>query len=185
MKNIKIGIIVTLIIIVFIFAINYYNLNVSKEQKTVITQLEIQNLMLNTIDNFKKAEGNFVYSSDNDKIHFTVKYNVDISRNASVVNTVEKDEVIESIQDGKNKQRIDINHKEKRYIIRDILEINTTAAINREGRYSTSDDGAPEYVYREDPSGMGAAANVIFPQEIALGYLEDLNKWKVESGKYK
>jgi outer membrane lipoprotein-sorting protein len=59
---------------------------------------------------------------------------------------------------------------------------NSSQASPAKQRYYKGPDGKVQGVkLRKDPAYMGAATEILFNQNIALGFLEDYSKWKIDS----
>ncbi|ADL52457.1 hypothetical protein [Clostridium cellulovorans] len=145
----------------------------------------IQYKMLNSIDLFEYAFGNFEYYSKGAPA-LLVEYVVDNRSGKSYTNIRSADETNDfSIEDiFKDRKCIHIINKDKTY------KESETTAISKEyeeenkklklkEKISIAEDGNKIYSYRQDPNFMGMAEEVLFNQSITFGLLEDSTKWNI------
>lgn len=178
-------------------------------KNTDLEKINIQNLMLNSIDNFKTAKGSFTYYSNAGKYHLNVEYNVNLTENPQSYEKVRslefnsKDNSFKrasfepgyevSIYDGNSfiKSRSSDNQ------INDISKSTDAQTSTVEARPATKEerefkkgttmkerivkmpDGEKAYVKRVDPSLMGIAKTSLFPEDIAMGLLENIESWNI------
>ncbi|PLR75772.1 hypothetical protein CU633_19235 [Bacillus sp. V3-13] len=149
------------------------NKNVSKE--------DIHYKMLNSIDFFDKAKGNFVYGSVTADFHIDVEYQVKLKDGAaSYYKAKDKNGIVtQSAADGAVLTQLD--DKDKTYVSFNIPKVKENPNKKSvESRYGKTQDGKNEYSLRYDPSHMGVASNSLFSQNMALGFLEDYTKWSIK-----
>lgn len=155
-----------------------------------MTKENIHYKMLNSIDYFNTISGNFDYTSESAGYKYHVEYNVDMVNPKSQVKVTGNDGLSkESIFNGDG-SLISLNNKERSYSISEtpnhdeVKKIRSESLLEGESpinRYSINDDGEKIYDYRIDPAFMDMAQNSLFPQEIALGYLEEYSKWDIKN----
>lgn len=143
----------------------------------------IQDKMLNSTDYFKNAKGSFRYyikkSNIDDTITFDVKLKVQPASYVKSTNNLDKSSV-ETTFDGDN--RLNVSHKDKMYNIDPVQKANPNVRIPPKAsqqRYFKNDDGTTGFILSRDPANMGIASSVLNNQYIALGFLEDYNKWQI------
>ncbi|WP_099354075.1 hypothetical protein [Fredinandcohnia onubensis] len=142
--------------------------------------------MLNSIDNFENVKGSFKNWSKPAGYEYSVEYIVKSGNNpSSKVKIIENGEnVIESSYDGEtnvillndkkeymkknNKSNNDFREKEKKQL-----------GVLPKNRYLLGNNKEKIYLYKNDYTNMNVAKDSLFPQEIALGYLEDYSKWEI------
>ncbi|PEO41731.1 MULTISPECIES: hypothetical protein [Bacillus] len=145
----------------------------------------IQNKMVNSIDNFQSAKGSFTYYAKLAKINDTIDFDVNLKEKpASFYKVKSPDGNKESIAVYDGEKKLDANSATKEYMIVPVVKEQSPAvsqAIPAKERYIKDESGNSEGVkLRKDPANMGLASEVLFSQNIALGFLEDYNKWKFE-----
>jgi len=146
----------------------------------------IQNKMVNSIDNFQSAKGSFTYYAKLAKINDTIDFDVNLKEKpASFYKVKSPDGKKESIAVYDGEKKLDANSATKEYMIVPVVKEQSPAvsqAIPAKERYIKDESGDSEGVkLRKDPANMGLASEVLFSQNIALGFLEDYNKWKFEA----
>lgn len=171
----------------------------------------IQNLMLNSIDNFEYATGSFSYYSNSGKYHLNVDYKVDLSENPKSYEKVrslefnpnEKLSKMSPLEAGYEENIyngdsiINFNSGSADYLTNGVtksaepqthtLKIKPTTKEQREFNKGTSMnqrvipmlDGEKTYMKRIDPSLMGITRTSLFPEDIAMGLLEDTDSWNI------
>jgi hypothetical protein len=159
-----------------------YILPMQEENYDEMTKEEILTKMLNTVDYFETARGEY-------KIHYSFSPSYQVVEYAISLNhepggygkiTLDTGEVTsqEYYTDGTLWL---INESEKNYMESNVMEENrkrgTTLTIDQ--AFSTADDGNPLTIYRER-SPFSMANETLFPYEIASNYTRDLSKWEIE-----
>ncbi|KAB2397080.1 MULTISPECIES: hypothetical protein [Bacillus cereus group] len=155
--------------------------NSTEEQKSLI-----QNKMVNSIDNFSSAQGSFLYYAKLANIDQTIEFDVKLNNKPVSHNKMKNNDgnkVSESTFDGK--QHLTVFHDEKQYNLANAISNEEapvkSQAIPAEQRYIKGPNGKNEGVkLRRDPANMGLANEVLFSQNIALGFLEEKNKWTIK-----
>lgn len=160
-------------------------LETAKAAETVtLNQDKIHSKMLNSIDNFKSAQGTFVYKSKAAGFNHSVDYKIQ-TRNGNRSNVKIKDSVqeINTVYDGQT--LVQTFPEKESYEELKIDEKVTEEQVKSdkadksiESRYDHSKN-EKVYNYRTDPTYMSAASVSLFPQEIAVGFLEDYSKWEI------
>ncbi|HDR6271792.1 TPA: hypothetical protein QCU37_005439 [Bacillus cereus] len=149
-------------------------------------KLAIQNKMVNSIDNFQSAKGSFTYYAKLAKFNDTIVFDVNLKDTPASFYTVKspagKTESI-TVYDGE--KRLDVNSSAKEYKLTPVAKEQApvdSQAIPAQERYIKDENGNSEGVkLRKDPANMGLASEVLFSQNLALGFLEDYSKWKFEA----
>lgn len=144
----------------------------------------IQDKMVNSIDYFQSAKGSFTYYAKVAKINQKIDFDVNLKDQGgsffNIKNAKGENKVL-GISDGK--KVMEANISDKSYRLGDSLEMPSKAfeATPAKLRYLKDANGNVEGVQlRKDPVNMGIATEVLFSQNIALGFLEDYSKWKIE-----
>jgi hypothetical protein len=146
---------------------------------------EIQDKMVNSIDYFTSAKGSYHYYTEHSKADYTVDFDVNVKGSAPVSYTkIKKKDASEftMIYDGNEVLQADSKTKKfkKMPVFKD--DNNSSQASPAKQRYYKGPDGKVQGVkLRKDPAYMGAATEILFNQNIALGFLEDYSKWKIDS----
>jgi outer membrane lipoprotein-sorting protein len=148
-----------------------------------VAKQSIQDKMLNSIDYFKSAKGSFrdYIKKDNsdDTIEFDVKLN---GKPVSYVKVTNSQDSLESIFDGDN--YLSVNNKVKDYDVSPVYKGDSNAPKppkSAKQRYRKGADGKiKSVILNSDPAFMGRASSVLYNQNVALGFLEDFNKWKIQ-----
>ncbi|MCC3359683.1 hypothetical protein [Bacillus sp. REN16] len=154
---------------------------------------QIHSKMLNSIDNFENVKGSFNYWSKPAGFNYSVDYMVKTGNNpSSIVKIIENGEdVIESSYDGKS--NVILFNDKKEYSKKNIKPNNEfrdkekkQLGVSPKNRYLLGNNKEKIYLYKSDYTNMNAAKDSLFPQEIALGYLEDYSQWEIvdDSTKY-
>jgi len=145
-----------------------------------LAKQSIQDKMLNSVDYFKNAKGSFRYYIKKSNIDDTVTFNVNLNgKPGSYVKTINNQDQssIETTFDGDN--RLNVDNENKTYTVDPVLEADSnspTPPKSAKGRYLKGQDG---FIISRDPANMGQASSVLNNQYIALGFLEDYNKWEI------
>jgi hypothetical protein len=189
-KKIKI-LVVSMVIFSGITASTYYIFSQKVETASADTNSTddqakqiVQDKMLNSIDNFKSARGSFRYYAkldnvDNNTIDFDVKLN---GKPVSYVKDTSKDGQynVETTFDGDT--RLSVDNKDKSYGESGVAKGDgKSPSKSAQHRYLKDKKGKRiGVILRQDPSEMGIASSVLYNQNVALGILEDYNKWNID-----
>ncbi|NWQ44112.1 hypothetical protein MLOOGBEN_25850 [Bacillus sp. EB106-08-02-XG196] len=153
-----------------------------EENHDEMTKEEILTKMLNTVDYFETARGEY-------KIHYSfspgyqlVDYAISLKPEPGGYGKITLDTGEVSSQEYYKEGTLWlINESEKNYMESKVMEENrkrgTTLTIDR--AFLTADDGNPLTNYRERPP-FSTANETLFPYEIASNYTRDLSKWEIE-----
>lgn len=156
----------------------------SVDSTSSLTQDDVKNMMINSIDNFTSAKGEFTYYSIPAGFDCTVSYEVsnvegDYASHIVTTNNTTGD-IEENYFDGVNFTTI--RHGEKNYesyvISAEVIDPGKEL-YSFDSRKTTNFDGEPVTFYRIDPTKMGMAGNSLFPQGFAFSYLEDNSLWSI------
>lgn len=161
---------------------------------------KLQNLMLNSIDYYKNAQGSLEYLSTSGNFHMVIDYQTDLSESpksfekaqvipmdaAAVLDRLKDSTKSETnIYDGETLESVISDKKDKVDKVNK-LKVNKVSKSEREElKNSTMKnraikiDGENVYIHRIDPSYMGIAKISLFPEDIAMGFLEDTTKWEI------
>ena len=143
----------------------------------------LQDKMINSIDYFKNAQGSFRYYVKKSDIDDIITFNVKLDGNpASYVNTINNHDQtsIETTFDGD--KRLEVIHQDKMYTLDQVLKADPNAPLppkSSQKRYFKEEDGDTGFMIVRDPANMGVASSVLNNQYVALGFLEDHNKWEI------
>lgn len=76
---------------------------------------------------------------------------------------------------------MNVSHKEKEYKVDPVQKVNPNdlPPKSSQKRYFKNGDGTKGFIISRDPADMGIASSVLNNQYIALGFLEDPNKWEI------
>jgi hypothetical protein len=164
---------------------------------------KMQGLMLNSIDYFSTAKGTFEYFSESGGYHLNVDYQTDLSDNPK---SYEKSEPITSTAIQKKSQEnaeIEVQLYDGEHIIQESTDRNETSEDGQSevqsikvGKMSKGErdelkeskiserivetEGEKSYIHRPDPSYMGVSKTSLFPEDFAMGFLEDNNNWDIK-----
>lgn len=155
---------------------------ISIQQEENISKEELQHRMLNSIDYFESVEGGFIYHDILGE-DTTIDYKIKIKdKPSSYEKLIMKDNTIQASFDGTEKTFLDDKNKvfRKLGVMKQTYNKDQFKSESPKERYQ-SRDGEKVYIHRGDPSNMGLASESVFPQNIALGFLEDYNKWDISS----
>ncbi|MFE4524907.1 hypothetical protein ACFRCQ_22840 [Cytobacillus firmus] len=174
----------TLSILCFVVILAAFNPITNTTQPLEVSKEEIHSKMLNSINYFKSAKGNFVYS-DNTGIEYTVDYHVKTKDNPSSVVTM-NDHGEKSTQSFNEKSSLIIDHEKEAYnelAVPENFSKEMWAHLEKEdkkpkARYQ-KENGEKVYVHYVDPTQMGIAQDSLYPQSIAMGFLEDYDQWEI------
>lgn len=147
-----------------------------------ITKEELHHRMLNSIDYFDSVTGSFIYH-DISGNETTVDYKIKMKDNpSSYEKDANKDITNEISYDGNEQTFLDTKNKMYRKLgaTKQTVNKDQYKSESPKDRYQ-SKDGKNVYIHRADPSYMGVASESVFPQNTALGFLEDYNKWDITS----
>lgn len=175
----------------FIFNNDSTSVEAQEESTTEakLTQDEIKNKMVNSIDYFEYASGEFTYTSEAAGFDYSVSYNVVNVPGEYKSKVTYYDNAsqcgFDTVFDGQT--LYDVDHKAEYYIESDIMAANAPYAPEEwsdedkayENRIEPAPNGENVYYYREDPTYMSIAKASLFPQEVAFGYLQDNNMWAI------
>lgn len=161
---------------------------IKTESSLIITKEDIHLKMLNSIDNFDKAVGKFIYHSSSAGYEYEVSYNVKTKKNdyKSNVKIVSNTDSREVAYDGNNSVTIADNNSKsfRKYKVgKSKDESQTYSNKKAKDRYKLDQNGEKVYERRLDPTYMDMASLSLFPEDFALGFLEDYNKWDIVSDK--
>lgn len=176
---------------------------IAKTDTTVTTvpntaegKAKIQNLMLNSIDYYKKASGSFEYLSTAGNFHLMVNYQTDVSDHPKsyeevitltppVSTNVESPLSETKIYDGTTLE-LNRKYKDSKKDEQNSVKPNKISKSERDFLKNSTIkervkkvDGEKAYINREDPSYLGISKTSLFPQDIAMGFLEDPTKWEI------
>ncbi|MFK4467524.1 hypothetical protein [Bacillus sp. RC252] len=149
-------------------------------------KLAIQNKMVNSIDNFQTAKGSFTYYVKLAKFNDTIVFDVNLKDTPASFYTVKSpDGKTESITVYDGEQKLDVNSSAKEYMLtpvaREQAPVDSQAIPAQERYIKDENDNSEGVKLRKAPANMGLASEVLFSQNIALGFLEDYSKWKFEA----
>ncbi|QDP41577.1 hypothetical protein [Radiobacillus deserti] len=162
----------------------------SSVNETLDPKENIQLMMYNATDNYKKVKGSFTYMSKGIGEEFVVDYKVktkDGAFSSIKVKSKTSNTSFETLYDQSKKSVIRVSHKNKDVIksrASDIVEKETKRISNVDPKDNTYTNEKGEKVFerRADPTYMGGLATTsLFPQDIAASFLEDYDKWKIVS----
>lgn len=147
-----------------------------------LSKEEVHYLLLNSMDQFKTAQGTFeIFSAASDSEMKKVDYAIEIgnkTKSLVVIKDSDKNIVSQTFYDGKflyqadgknqiyNKSKAPFQYKKQAKSVKD--------------HYKKDENGIPSYEYRERPP-VGIAGATLFPFELSLNYLEDYGDWEIES----
>lgn len=176
-------------------------------QNTTEEKQKIQTLMLNSIDHFNTAKGSFEYFTGDDKL--LVEYQTDLSMNPRSYEKVRgiATKNHPSLTEGTLEPGYEIatydgeslnnyNSGSKDFQTNSITKDSKpqthsvkTPKITIEERNQLKDSSIDQrisgtgeektYISRRDPSYMRIAKTSLFPEDIAMGYMEDQTKWNI------
>ncbi len=154
---------------------------------------KIQNLMLNSIDYYKKVSGSFEYLSTAGNYDLVVDYQTDLSDNSKSYENVKilsanSSDTVESetsVYDGDTLENNKTMKKTKEIKSQQLKVEKISKSEREELKNSTikerikTIDGEKAYIHRVDPSYMGIAKTSLFPEDFAMGFLSDTTKWEI------
>lgn len=154
-----------------------------EENYTEMTKEEILTKMINSIDHFETATGEYKIHYANIPSDSIVEYAIRLKHKpggfAKRTNTINgKDEVsFEYYQDGSVWQ---LNEETKTYMQMSVSEGRGSAqTLTIEDAFLVDNEGTNVTNYRERPP-IAAANETLFPYEIASNYTRDLTSWEIE-----
>ncbi len=158
---------------------------------------DILHMMLNSIDYYDSVSGTMIFSSDNKNVVNVVdfqselstasaysryeQYYIDDSDNISLEYILSSECTFSNLVFCNQNSEISIFPNDKTYIYQNdfITRLDEAVPIKDDERVSFADDGYPVYRYRANPTNVTMSSMCIFPQEIAMGYLNDTSLWEV------
>lgn len=150
------------------------------EEPKILTQDELKNMMINSIDYYSSAKGEFTYSSAEADFDYTISYEVSTKEGkyaSHVVSTNNTYDVVEETwYDGTTRTTID--HTSKTYQQYD-QDPSVSEAQTFKESVGVTPEGDPITTQRPDPTLMGMATNSLFPQNFAFSYLGDNSTWSI------
>jgi len=156
-----------------------------KENYDEMTEEEILTKMINTVDYFETARGEYKIHYDFSPGYEVVKYDISLKVEPGgygkiTFNTGE----ISSQEFYKDGTVWSLNDSAKTYIESQVMgmeeNLKKGTTLTLEQAFSTAPDGNPLSIYRER-SPFGLANATLFPYEIASNYTRDLSKWEIEN----
>lgn len=152
-----------------------------EENYDEMTKEEILTKMINTVDYFETARGEY-------KIHYgispgyqVVEYAISLNHEPGGYGKITLDTgVISSQLFYKDRTLWLLNESSKTYksqLMEWSQQRGTTLTLDQ--AFSTADDGKPLTNYRERPP-LSTANETLFPYDIASNYTRDLSKWEIE-----
>lgn len=152
------------------------------EEPKTLTQDELKNMMINSIDYYSSAKGEFTYSSTEADYDYTISYEVSTKEGkyaSHVVSTNNTYGVVEeNWYDGTTNTMIDHTSKTYQQYNQDSLVLESEAQTF-EDSVGVTPEGDPITNQRPDPTLMGMATNSLFPQNYAFSYLGDNSTWSI------
>lgn len=149
---------------------------------SLITQEDIYNKMLNTVDYFESVSGSYEYINKQVGTKpLIAEYKVRLKNNpASYERIVDINNAVrEAIGDSTNTYEFD-----KEYNTYQVRTSNFNAAssaiTNPKDRIKVNSNGEKVYYYRIDVTNTSMVRASIFPQEMAFGFLSDFSTWKID-----
>jgi hypothetical protein len=170
------------------FLIDIPNIKAAEEENINISKEQIHEKMLNSVDYFDNVKGEFTYYKKKNGVTYTVEYQIKLGNNpksyekvlgAGVDEELVFDSDLATVQQIFNKDKTVQESKIDKDEFNAKLKLNKEKSKSPKTRYGTL-DGQKLYKYRSDPTMTGYAKNSIFPQEIALGFLEDYDTWEIK-----
>ncbi|MFS1519429.1 sigma-E factor regulatory protein RseB domain-containing protein [Bacillus sp. SCS-151] len=164
---------------------------------------EIQTLMLNSIDYFQTANGEFEYSSTSGNFNLLVTYQTDLSDNSKSYEKVQTINPDDSLENGYVEKAYDgeylYNYNsgsedfEKNSVTKDKKPKKVKVKVKKVSKEERKElkgakidkrivdvEGEKAYIRRIDPSYMALAKTSLFPEDLAMGFLEDNSQWDIE-----
>lgn len=170
------------------FTANKTSVHADTGTMSEIRKAEIQNKMVNSIDNFTSAKGSYHYYAEHSKADYTVDFDVNVKGSTPVSYTkIKKKDASEFTMVFDGNEVLQADSKTKKFKKTLVPKENDNAkkgsqASPAKQRYHKGPDGKVQGVkLRNDPANMGAATEILFNHNIALGFLEDYSKWKIDS----
>lgn len=154
-----------------------------------LTKMNVFNAMLNSIDFYSNAEGQFVTTFVDDE-ETLVSYKTDLATKTSYQSISNNKLDIEQYSD--NTQVTLYNNKERTFEksflavpLEDAKEIKETCNIlsyhptKNSARIVTDSEGGKRYYYRFDSTRTGIASMSLFSQEIIFSFLSEKDLWEI------
>lgn len=143
----------------------------------------IQNFMVNSIDHFDNAKGSLSYYAKHSDTYYEVEFEVKLGDTPSSYTKLKsKDNDIEYKFDGE--LLLEQDNRIKEYSLYELDKNDLQSSLKgtpAKERYEKGEDGKTlGVILRKDPSFMGLASDILFNQNIALGFLEDYTKWEIQ-----
>ncbi len=187
------------------FVLMTSTINVSKPSKQ-----NILHMMLNSIDYYNYASGTIAYANPNDLgSSIVVNFKSDITNSTAYSHTIQKNvsatDINEAVFQSDSTSLTGITEKSTNYLadrevcyngISEIAvnnikktslnsnnSITTRANVSEiadKDRFKIDENGIPCYYYRANPTNIDDASMCLFPQEMAFGFLLDLDMWEIE-----
>ncbi|MBQ7794390.1 MAG: hypothetical protein IJ366_07740 [Clostridia bacterium] len=187
------------------FILKTSTINVSKPSKQNILYM-----MLNSIDYYNYASGTIAYANPKDlSSSIVVDFQSDITNSNAYSHTIQKNvsitDINKAVLQSDTTTLTATNEKNTDYLadrevcynggsatvannIHKTYSSSTNSAITRaevpeianKDRFRINEDGIPCYRYRANPTNIHDASMCLFPQEMAFGFLLDLDMWEIE-----
>jgi hypothetical protein len=169
---------------------NEYKIPESTTQKTTGTESDskvdikdknvIQERMLNSIHYFNTAKGTFIYASNDAGFKYEIDYKVQL-------NNIPKQSININTAKGKmevyyeNGEYFEVNHDKREFMKNKVPKKTGKGEVRKiKDAIKTNANGEKEYLYPDSPIDLNMASNSLNSKEIALGFLEDHNRWDVK-----
>jgi outer membrane lipoprotein-sorting protein len=146
-----------------------------------MTKGEILTKMLNTVDYFETAKGEFIIHNGLNQGYEVVEYGIRLTSAPAGYGKRTLDSGTVFFQEYYKDGTVwSIDERSKTYMISKLVEdqVNKGTALTLEEAFSIASDGNPQTIYRERPPI--SSGNALFPYEIASNYTRDLSKWEIE-----
>ncbi|WP_409271656.1 hypothetical protein V1499_19010 [Neobacillus sp. SCS-31] len=153
-----------------------------EENYNEMTKEEILTKMINTVDYFETAAGEYKIHNSSVPGYEIVKYALSLGNEpGGYGERIQGDGEIFAHEFYKDGTLWMIDERSKIYYKSVLAEGGEQkgSPLTLKQAFSASSDGVPETVYRERPP-LGIANATLFPYEIASNYTRDLNKWEIE-----
>ncbi|QAT50204.1 hypothetical protein EQM14_10735 [Caproiciproducens sp. NJN-50] len=140
----------------------------------------VANAMLNSVDYYQSAEGEFTTTSLHDHQETTVTYKTDLTGGSSYQHISDSETDAEQfVKDGAlTKYDNRTKSYSQSYVPQPYEPANKTDQ-NLEARITVGSDGIKNYYYRNDATHTGIATMSLFPQEMTFGLLSDTDLWEI------
>jgi outer membrane lipoprotein-sorting protein len=153
-----------------------------EENYDEMTKEEILTKMINTVDYFETAIGEFKSFSGGDPGYTVIEYAISLKNQPggygkrTHTENGKNDTFYEYYKDGTVWNLIEQIHT---YRQMSYSEGRSSGTLKIEDAFSTDNEGINVTKYRERPP-IGSANETLFPYEIASNYTRDLSKWEIE-----